>query len=186
VLVMTSPGVYATGAEFFEWDGANWNAVPGTPNSPSDSSYYGNMLVLPTGQILLTDFSTDVELYNSAGSPDPAWAPTITSVPTTLKPNTTYTVQGTQLNGLSLGGAYGDDDQSASNYPLVRITNNATGHVFYCLTYNPSSMGVATGSLVVSASFTVPKKSVIELGASQLQVVTNGIASNSAAVTIVK
>jgi hypothetical protein len=184
VLLMTSPGVYGRGAYFFEWNGSTFTAVPGTPNSPGDSSYDGNMLVLPTGQILLTDFSTDVELYTSSGSPEPSWAPAITAVPTLLKPGKTYTVQGTQLNGLSHGAAFGDDVQAASNYPLVRIINNATGHVFYCLTDNPSSMGVATGSLVVSASFKLPAAAKIELGASQLEVVTNGIASAPVSVTI--
>ena len=184
VLVMTSPGVYNTGAHFFEWNGTSWNSVPGTPNAPDDSSYYGNMLVLPTGEILLTDFSTDVELYTSSGSPQSSWAPTITSVPTTLKPNATYTIEGTQLNGLSQAGAYGDDDQSATTYPLVRIINNATGHVFYCLTDKPSSMGVATGSQIVSASFKLPAKADIETGASQLEVVTNGIPSTAVSVTV--
>ena len=182
VLVMTSPGVYSTGAHFFEWNGSTFTAVPGTPNAPGDSSYYGNMLELPTGQILLTDFSSDVELYNSTGSPEPAWAPTITKVGKKLTHGKTYPVKGTQLNGLSQGSAYGDDVQAASNYPLVRITNNATGHVFYCFTDKPSSMGVATGSLIVTAHFEVPAG--IETGASQLEVVANGIASNPVSVTI--
>ena len=43
-------------------------------------------------------------------------------------------------------------------------------------------MGVATGNLVVTTQFTVPAK--IELGPSQLQVVTNGIASKPVNVTI--
>jgi len=43
-------------------------------------------------------------------------------------------------------------------------------------------MGVATGSLIVTADFAVPAG--IELGASQLEVVTNGIASTPVAVTI--
>ncbi len=182
VLCMTSPGVYQTGVQFYEWNGSTFTAVPNTPNSPDDSSYYGNMLELPTGQILLTDFSNDIELYTPAGGPEASWAPTITSVPTTLDKGKTYTVEGTQLNGLSQGAAYGDDNQSATNYPLVRITNTATGNVYYCLTDNPSSMGVATGSLVVTADFTVPSK--IEKGAAELEVVTNGIASNPVSVTI--
>ena len=182
VLVMTGPGAYNPGAHFFEWNGATFTSVPGPPNAPDDPSYVGNMLVLPTGEILLTDFSADVELYTSSGSPDPSWTPAITKVATKLVHGKAYPVKGTQLNGLSQGAAYGDDDQSASNYPLVRITNNATGHVFYCLTEKPSSMGVATGSLVVTAHFTVPAG--IELGASQLEVVTNGIASNPISVTI--
>jgi hypothetical protein len=43
-------------------------------------------------------------------------------------------------------------------------------------------MGVATGTLAVTADFTVPK--TIERGASQLAVVVNGIASNPVSVTI--
>jgi hypothetical protein len=131
---------------------------------------------------LLTDFSGDVELYNSTGSPEPSWAPAITKVAKTLTHGKSSTVQGTQLNGLSQGAAYGDDVQAASNYPMVRIINNATGHVFYCFTDKPSSMGVATGSLVVTAHITVPAET--ELGASQIEVVTNGIASNPVSVTI--
>ena len=183
VLLMTSPGVFVAGVHFFEWDGASFTEVAKTPNSPSNTSYYGRMLVLPTGQILLTDGSSDVELYNSAVSPNPAWAPTITKVPKTLTHGKSAALKGTQLNGLSQGAAYGDDAQAASNYPLVRITNNATGHVTFARTYNHSSMGVATGSLVVTTHFTVPAG--IELGASQLAVVTNGIASNPVNVTII-
>jgi hypothetical protein len=182
VLCMTSPGVYNAGAHFFEWNGTNFNAVPGTPNSPNDSSYYGRMLVLPTGEIMLTDGSRDVELYSSTGGPDAAWAPAITSYVKKLTHGKTSTLKGTQFNGLSQGAAYGDDAQSSSNYPLVRITNDATGHVFYARTHGYSSMGVATGSLIVSTAFDIPDD--IELGASTLEVVANGIASVPVNVTI--
>jgi len=77
---------------------------------------------------------------------------------------------------------YGDDAQSATNYPLVRITNNATSHVFYARTHDHSTMGVATGSTQVSTLFDVPSN--IELGASTLQVVSNGIPSAAVPVTI--
>ena len=183
VLCMTSPGVFNFGVHFFEWNGTSFTEVAKTPNSPSDTSYYGRMLVLPTGQILLTDGSADVELYTSTGSPNPAWAPTITHVPATLTHGKTATLKGTQLNGLSQGAAYGDDAQAASNYPLVRITNTATGHVFYARTHNHSSMGVATGSLIVTTHFDVPAGT--EVGASQLVVVTNGIASSPVSVVII-
>jgi hypothetical protein len=183
VLCMTSPGVFKPDVHFFEWNGTSFTEVAKTPNSPGNTSYYGRMLVLPTGQILLTDGSTDVELYTSSGSPNPAWAPTITSVSATLTHGLTYALKGRQLNGLSQGSAYGDDAQSASNYPLVRITNTATGHVFYARTHNHTSMGVATGSLIVTTHFDVPAG--IELGASQLAVVANGIASNPVSVVII-
>ena len=50
VLVMTSPGIYQTGAVFFEWNGSTLTQVAGPPNGPEDSSYYGHMLMLPTGR----------------------------------------------------------------------------------------------------------------------------------------
>jgi hypothetical protein len=182
VLTGASVGVFKKNTRFFEFDGTNLTQVAGTPNSPNFSSFEGRMLVLPSGQVLFTDGSGDVEIYTSVGSPNPSWAPVITKVGKTLTHGKTYPVKGTQLNGLSQGGAYGDDAQAATNYPLVRITNNASGHVFYANTTKPSSMGVATGNLVVTAHFSVPAG--IELGASQLEVVTNGIASNPVSVTI--
>jgi hypothetical protein len=182
VLCMTSPGVYGFGVQFYEWDGTSFTATKNTPKAPYDSSYFGRMLVLPTGQILLTDGSNDVEIYTSKGTPDPSWVPTITKVDKVLTHGKNYALQGTQLNGLSQGAAYGDDAQMATNYPLVRITNQATGHVFFARTYNPSSMGVATGSLIVSVHFEVPE--TLELGASELSVVANGIASTLVSVKI--
>ena len=78
--------------------------------------------------------------------------------------------------------AFGDEFQNATNYPLVRITNNKTGNVYYAKTHDHSSMGVQTGSQSVSTSFDVP--SGIESGASSLVVVANGIASKATSVTI--
>jgi hypothetical protein len=111
-----------------------------------------------------------------------AWQPKITSVPTTLTFGKTYVVKGTQFSGLSGGSAYGDDFQDATNYALVRITNNATKHVFYAKTTNPSTYAVQTGALAESTHFTVPAG--IETGASSLVVVTNGIPSAAETVTV--
>jgi len=183
VLFDVSPGIFGTGTKFFEWDGAAFNSVPGVPNSAVDSSYYGNMLELPTGQILFTDFSQDVEIYTPSGSPCAGCAPAITSVAASLTHGSLNNViKGTQFNGMSQGAAYGDDAQSATNYPLVRITDS-TGKVVYCRTHAFSSMGVQTGAKVVSAQFDIP--STIALGAASLEVVTNGIASAAVSVTII-
>jgi hypothetical protein len=182
VLLDTSPGVYQTHSQFFEWDGSALHAVPGPPNAAGDSSYVGNMVVLPTGQILFTDFSADVEIYTPVGSPCSGCAPAITSVASTLTHgHANNVIKGTQFNGLSQGAAYGDDAQSASNYPLVRITD-AKGNVIYCRTHSFSTMGVATGAKLVSAQFDVPFN--IALGNGTLEVVANGIASTPVAVTI--
>jgi hypothetical protein len=183
VLVMTSPGQYQTGVQFFEFDGTNFNKVPNTPNAPNASSYYGRLLVLPNGGVMQTDYSTDVEIYFPSGGPDKSWAPTITSVNAKkLHPGEkARKLIGTQLTGLSEGAAFGDDFQDSTNYPLVTITNNATGDLIFCRTYNFSS-GVATGSTPQQTFFDVPEAT--ELGASELTVVTNGIASAPIAITI--
>jgi hypothetical protein len=72
------------------------------------------------------------------------------------------------------GASYGDDVQAASNFPLVRITNLRTSHVFYSRTHDHSSMAVASDA-IVSTRFDVP--AVQEPGPSVLQVVANGIVS---------
>jgi len=183
VLLDASPGYTKQGTYYFEWDGTSLNPVPGTPNSSGDRNYEDRMLVLPTGEIYKTGAGENL-LYTTAGTYDPSWVPTITSFEKLLHPgDLNRTLSGTQLNGLSQGGAYGDDVNDSTNYPLVRITNNASGHVFYCRTHNHSSMGVATGSLIVSTLFDVPVDT--EFGASQLVVVANGIPSQPVNVKII-
>jgi hypothetical protein len=181
VLSVASPGAYNTPSYFFEFDGTKLIPVPGTPNSPNDSSFYFRTVILPTGQILVTDGSDDVEIYTHNGTPQSGWAPTISKVATSLTRGKTYPLSGVLLNGLSQGSAYGDDAQSATNYPLVRITNGKTNHVFYARTHNHSSMAVASPA-TVSTMFDVPKG--MEAGASSLVVVANGIPSTAVAVTV--
>lgn len=180
-LFMTSPGVFHTGAQFFEWDGTSLNLTSAPPNAINDSSYFGNFVVLPNGQILFVDFSNDVEVYTPAGTPCADCAPTITSVPTTLTHGSNNNpISGTQFNGLTQGSFYGDDNQSASNFPLVRITD-AAGNVVYCRTHGWLG-GVATGAATRHAQFDIP--SSIVLGAATLEVVVNGIASAPVSVSI--
>jgi hypothetical protein len=188
ILFAASPGQKSP-THFFELTGTassfgyliNQVADPINPSSTSPAYFY-NFLVLPNGQILMTDFSDTAEVYTPTGSPDPAWAPSISSVPTTLSLGTTYQVNGTQLNGLSQGAAYGDDEQGATNYPLVQIVNNGTGHVFFATTSYFSTMSIAPGQ-AGSASFKVA--SGTETGASTLYVIANGIASQAVAVNII-
>jgi hypothetical protein len=83
---------------------------------------------------------------------------------------------------LSQAAAFGDELQTATNYPLVRITNTKTKHVFYARTHGHSTMGVATGSTTVSTNFDVP--TTIDTGASTLVVIANGIPSPSVKITV--
>lgn len=182
VLCAVGPGIYNTPTYFYEYDGAQFNKVADTPNAPNSVDYDGRMLLLPTGQVMYTDETGDVEIYTPGGSPDSAWAPTVTSCPSSVNPGQTYAIQGTQFNGLSQAVCYGDDASAATNYPLVRITNTATGHVVYCRTFQHSTMAVATGAAVVSTNVTVP--ATIELGPSVLEVVANGIPSAPCAIVV--
>lgn len=181
VLVSASPGVYHAPATMLVFNGSQFSIVAGPPNAPNDASYNMRLLVLPTGQVLETDGTQDVEIYTPAGAPDRSIAPAITAVPSSLTHGNTYIISGVRFNGASQANAYGDDAQSATNYPLVRITNNATGHVFYARTHDHSFMGVASNA-TVSTMFDVPNG--IELGASALVVVANGIHSPPVGVTI--
>ncbi len=183
VLMMASPGDGNSPSTFFEWDGKALTEVPGTPNAPIDGSFFGNMLVLPTGQILLTDFSDDIEIYTPTGGPPRKWAPVLVFAPSFLKGGGSYQVFGFLFNGLSQGAFYGDDVQSATNFPLVRITNLKTGHVRYSRAHDPSTMAVVSNEFN-SVWFDVPANQ--ELGFSRLEVVTNGIPSESVIVFITK
>jgi hypothetical protein len=95
--------------------------------------------------------------------------------------STANAISGTNFNGWDLGGYYGDDAQQATNWPIVKITNNSTGDVCYGHSYGFSTMGVWTTG-TTNASFDVP--SSCEKGASSLQVVVNGIASKGVSVTL--
>jgi len=180
VLVMGSVSEGAP-ATFYEWDGTNLKTTVNPPNAVNDGSFYGHLLALPSGQVLLADYSTDVELYNPTGTFDPAWAPQVTKAPTKVVRGKSYLVQGSQFAGVSQGAAYGDDYTPFTNYALVRITNNATSHVFYCRTYKPSSYALQSTELQ-KTHFTVPANA--ETGASTLEVVTNGIPSAKIGLTV--
>jgi hypothetical protein len=175
VLMFASPGFGLPPAAFFEWDGRNINPVPGTPNTPTDGSYYGNMLILPTGQILFTDFSNDVEIFTPTPGHPPNTQPLLLLTPIFLKRGQSYEAFGIGFNGVSQGAFYGDDVQSATNYPLVRITNLINGHVQYSRTHDHSSMAVASPQ-IVSTHYDVPANQ--EPCICKLEVVANGIASN--------
>lgn len=172
VLIATNSG------RFYEFDGSTLSVSGGLPTDGGNTEYF--VLPLPNGQVLVTGGVTWI--YAGTGSPNPAWAPTITAVSTTIGRGSTYVISGTQLNGLSQAASFGDELNAATNYPLVRITNQASGHVVYARTHGHSTMGVATGTSIVSTSFDVPANA--ETGESSLVVVADGIASNPVTVLV--
>jgi hypothetical protein len=182
VIAAASPGVYGTPATFVHYDGGKTIKVMATPaDAMDDSSYNIRLLILPNGQVLETDDSSDVEIYTAKAPIYPGIAPKISSVGSTLTSGSTYTIKGTNFNGFTQANFYGDDDQQATNYPLVRITNASSGTVVYARTFDFSTMAIGAKG-TESASFQVP--SSIGSGASTVEVVTNGISSKPVNVTI--
>jgi len=181
VMIAVSPGLYSPPAAILLYDGRRLKQLPAFPNAPNDSSYNVRLLMLPTGQVLEGDGSSDVEVYTGSGHVRGITAPTISSVPTTLTHGNTYKIAGHYFNGFSQTNFYGDDVQQATNYPLVEITNGSTGHVFFARTHDHSFMGIAS-SRRVSTMFDVP--TTIETGPSTLRVIANGVHSAPVSVTI--
>ena len=183
ILFAASSGFGNVPTHFFEYLPNNTIVQVADPlyNASQSGAYYYNFLVLPTGQIMMTDFSGTAEIYTPAGKAIAQEAPVVKKVPTAITRGTSYTVAGLRLNGLSQGAYYGDDAQMATNYPLVRVTNNATGNVFYARTSGFSSMSVSA-TQKSEANFVLPSNA--ETGASTLVVVADGIASTPISVTV--
>lgn len=142
----------------------------------------GALMVLPTGQVVVSEGSI-VKIYTPADTSfKSAWRRRIKRFPATVTRDSTYRISGQQFNGLSQAASFGDELETANNYPLVRLTNKGTGHVFYARTHGHSTMGVATGRASVSTNFDVP--ATAETGSSTLEVVANGIPSKAVTITV--
>jgi len=160
---------------FYEYDPfANSFTAVSAPTGATDNrpTYQEAMLDLPDGTVLYSHFSTGVYVYQPSGAPLAAGKPTITGI--TPNGDGSYHLTGLGLNGISEGANYGDDLQMNSNYPLVRLSSGA--NVYYARTYNWSSTGVMTGSLVVTTEFRPPAS--LPSGSYSLVAVANGIASD--------
>jgi hypothetical protein len=189
VLVDTSPGYGNGPSTLYEFNGTKFLKIPQPKplNSPPSNTEGGRMLVTPTGSVLFLHVDTpEMWFYSTSGTYENAWRPHICAAcyPAVGFIGGTYKVSGTQFNGLTQGAAFGDDAQSATNYPLVRIQNAATGHIFYARTHSFSTMAIATGSLPTSCEFDILPGT--ETGDSNLTVIANGIPSNTVGFKVVR
>ena len=182
VLVACAPFVlnnWGAPIEFLEYDPFT-NTLQQAPTPPNNNAqlYWSRFMLLPTGQVLFSPSSSNVQCYTPDGGPQDTWRPAISSVehqgflPSTVH----YLLKGTQLNGLSQANMYGDDCNPSTNYPLVRLRNSVTGQVFFARTYDFSTRAVATGQSPQSVRFSAAH---IPYGHYELCVIANGISSNS-------
>lgn len=172
-VLLTNGDVLVQGSSrhLYDFDGA-------TLTDTGVSGGGGLLMLLPTGQVLING----TEVYTSGGTYQAAWRPTISGFPSSVARGSTYPISGAQFNGRSQANAFGDELEIATNYPLVRITNDASKHVVYARTHDHSTMGVATGAAPVSTRFDVPP--AMETGASSLVVIANGIPSQPVSITV--
>jgi hypothetical protein len=153
------------------------------PDSASiQDSYEGRLLMLPNGQVLWSSDVGDVQIYAPQGNPVKKSIPKVKKVAASLSVGSTNnTISGRMFHGLTYGGYYGDDVQMATNFPLVRITNNSSHHICYTRSHAFSKMGIDDGT-ATTAQFDIPAS--CETGASTLEVVVNGVPSAGKAVTL--
>jgi len=183
VLEMLGPGAFQAGCQFMEYDPVA-KTLTNTANPagcPADPTFVGHLFILPTGQIMFTDFSGLAEVYTPVSGTVSGVAATIVLPNNNLKSGSKNNIlYGYQLNGLSQGSAYGDDYQPDTDFPLVRLTSVTTGNVYYAFTHDDSTHSIAPMTLG-STKFDLP---TMPAGNYDLVSVANGIPSDSVRVSV--
>ena len=169
--------------EFFEIDGTNLTQVAESTVAPQVPSYVGRLLVLPTGQVLYTNSAAYIELYTQAGSPNPAWAPTIGTSPATVSAGgSNYPLTGTQFNGWSQASTTATTTRPRQIFRWCEspTTGPATSSMrALIITVRWRSRPVVRRSRSQSTCPAASKRARV-----RLVVVANGIASSSVAVNV--
>ena len=101
--------------------------------------------------------------------------------PRLTKESERYTVSGSKFNGVSQDGAYGDDFQDATNYPLIRFAQHQHGTGLLCRTHDHSTMAVGYQGPTYTH---VDIPTGIPTGGYNMQIVVNGISSANYLVAI--
>ena len=159
VLAMLSPGEFKPGCQMVEYNPST-NTLSNTANPancPSDSSFVGHLMILPTGQIMFTDLSGRVEIYTPITGPAAGVKkPIILGLPVRTMAPANNVLKGLYFNGLTQNNGYGDDYQGDTNYPLVRLTSLSTGLVYYGTTHDESTHSIDPNAGVMSTMFDPP------------------------------
>lgn len=200
---------YPSDSYFLEYDSATNSLTQILSPETGDlkpfpgSPYEGRMLLLPTGEVLFGGILTashESKVY--AYKPDKPdlkvmamLQPKIEALHGVLEGNTTtlvrgetYLARGKLFNGVSQAVSYGDDATMATNYPLARLVKSGVpgspDKVWYCRTFNHSTMGVATGDMPCTTNLQIPQLQDSDLGPMDLFIVANGISSDPIQVTV--
>jgi hypothetical protein len=177
VFVVTWGGT--NGVVFVEYDpftssGQNpFTVVSGAPFTTNREA--AKMLLLPNGHGMVWVAEPTNALFDMAfdSGAQTSWAPQISSFPSTAWLGQTVTLAGIQLCGLSECQHFGDDNQQAENYPMVRFIDNS-GDVTYARAHDVSTRSIAPdqpGSVLVDVPVLAP-------GTYSVEAVAMGIPSN--------
>lgn len=173
-----------SGVVFLEYDPVadSFAVVTGAPATGNREGI--KMLLLPNGHGLVSVplDNGDAAWYEVTFSPggETSWAPTITSFPAKVENGTTEILEGTQLCGLSECQAFGDDNQQAEHYPLVRFVD-AMGGVTYARAHDVSTRSIAP---LQPGTVAVDVPADLAPGTYCVQVVAMGIPSQCVSVTV--
>jgi hypothetical protein len=155
---ITWGGLFSNPTELFDYNPTAATITPVSPalndaNLPFLPAYVSRMLVLPTGQMLYSDSSSQLYIYTPDGAANFALKPIINNV--AYQGGGVFTLTGKQLDGVNAGAGYGDDNQMDTNYPIVRLTNSV-GNVFYCRAFGWSNFNVGTSTTPATVNFSLP------------------------------
>lgn len=173
---------------------SQWASVP----YPVSSGQVGNpertrILALPApkpnsiGQLLVSGVQGSPGTFwlytpDTSVLPAPSWRPTITSPPVLFFGS--FILSGSQLNGLTTGGDFGDDGKVATNFPIVSLVNSS-GNVSFGRTIRIDQMAPrrapnANGTCWFTTPFGLPNGTyTVQVSASGL-----GVDPNTAAVQL--
>ena len=203
VIFATAPydnASFAPGTKWYEINGTTFTQVGATSDDAQLASFEHFLLMLPTGELLHTQDSyatatSTMQIYTPApgvaanavpqilGEPQlvgmTAEAPTAPVL--TLYKGRSYTMPIARMNGINLGATYGDDVQTFTDFPIVRVTASSSGHVWYCRTHDPSDRSTNPNEQG-TATFDIP--ATVEGGTAEVAVIANGIASPALTVNI--
>jgi uncharacterized repeat protein (TIGR01451 family) len=190
IIYDASQQIQAGATTLFDYDSSTNTTTPmDTTAFPADlTNFLANnaddntsMIVLPTGQLLLSDgVDRHLFVYTPANTtPAGGSQPTVTGV--VSNGDGTFTLSGTQLNGISEGAFFGDDEGMSENYPLIQLTS-AGGTVSYARSFGWSSTDVATWQTPETTKFVLPTG--LAAGTYQLVVTAAGISSQPFAFTV--
>ncbi len=160
-----------------------WSRVADSAGEIARSPGELHFLLLPTGQVLVSDQSNTLRVFAPAGDANADAKPTVEDAPSVLTPGASARIHGKRLTGLSQACVHGGDGGAATNYPLARLAGpRGTEGVVYGRTFNHSTLGLATGEAEHHTDVLIPPD--IAPGNYQLSIVVNGVASDPVSVYV--